>query len=243
MATELIRAGESCAFEWSASVMLGTVNPAITGLFGRLGYGPVGCSDRHADGSAVRARAQAPRRERRPMTGEPLVVNGHGLTIADVARVARDSWAVRLSDDPAVVAALDSSCACIRDAVDGGARIYGVTTGYGAMADVEITPADAEELQLNLVWHLKTGAGRRLTGDEVRAAMLIRANSHLRGASGIGLELVRRLEVFLNAGVTPHVREFGSIGASGDLVPLASITGALIGLAPSFRVDVDGDET
>ncbi len=177
------------------------------------------------------------------MTGDPLVVNGHGLTIADVARVARDSWAVRLSDDPAVVAALDSSCACIRDAVDGGARIYGVTTGYGAMADVEITPADAEELQLNLVWHLKTGAGRRLTGDEVRAAMLIRANSHLRGASGIGLELVRRLEVFLNAGVTPHVREFGSIGASGDLVPLASITGALIGLAPSFRVDVDGHET
>ncbi len=50
VATELIRAGESCAFEWSASVMLGTVNPAITGLFGRLGYGPVGCSDRHATG-------------------------------------------------------------------------------------------------------------------------------------------------------------------------------------------------
>ena len=73
--------------------------------------------------------------------------------------------------------------------------------------------------------------------------MLIRANSHLRGASGIGLELVRRLETFLNAGVTPHVREFGSIGASGDLVPLASITGALIGLDPSFRVDFAGDET
>ncbi len=105
--------------------------------------------------------------------------------------------------------------------MDAGARIYGVTTAYGAMVDVEVPPEDAEELQLNLVWHLKAGAGHHLPRDEVRAAMLIRANSHLRGASGISLELVRRLEVFLNADVTPHVREFGSIGASGDLVPLA----------------------
>ena len=177
------------------------------------------------------------------MIADPFVVNGRDLTIADVTRVARHAWNVQLSDEPEVVAALAKSCACIRDAVDSGARIYGVTTGYGAMADVQITRDDAEELQLNLVWHLKAGAGCRLSRDEVRAAMLIRANSHLRGASGIGLELVRRLEIFLNADVTPHVREFGSIGASGDLVPLAAITGALIGLDRSFRVDFSGEET
>ena len=177
------------------------------------------------------------------MSAGAVLINGHRLTVSDVTRVARGGCDVALSDEPAVINALERSCACIRNAVDTGARIYGVTTGYGAMADVEIDRAQVDELQVNLVWHLKAGAGRRLSTEEVRAAMLIRANSHLRGVSGIGLELVRRLEVFLNANVTPHVREFGSIGASGDLVPLASITGALIGLDRSFRVDFAGRDT
>ena len=171
----------------------------------------------------------------------PLVINGHDLTIADVASVARHSLRVQLSRDTRVTAAVEDSCAYLRDAVAAGARIYGVTTGYGAMADVEVTPEEVADLQTNLVWHLTAGTGRRLGRDDVRAAMLIRANSHFRGASGIGLELVRRLETFLNADVTPHVREFGSIGASGDLVPLASITGALIGLDATFRVDLRGE--
>jgi phenylalanine ammonia-lyase len=72
--------------------------------------------------------------------------------------------------------------------------------------------------------------------------MLLRANSLLRGASGVRLELIQRLITFLNARVTPHVQEFGSIGASGDLVPLASITGALIGLDTCFTVDFNGEE-
>jgi phenylalanine ammonia-lyase len=177
------------------------------------------------------------------MSAGPVVLNGHGLTITDVTRVARRERRVQLSDEPAVVAGLERSHARIGDAVAGGQRIYGVTTGYGAMADVDIDPPHLDDLQLNLIWHLKAGAGRRLSNEEVRAAMLIRANSHLRGASGIGRELVRRLELFLNANVTPHVREFGSIGASGDLVPLASITGALIGLDRSFCVDFSGEDT
>lgn len=65
--------------------------------------------------------------------------------------------------------------------------------------------------------------------------MLLRANSHLRGASGIRWELIQRLLTFLNAGVIPQVREFGSIGASVDMVPLADITGALIGWIPASR--------
>jgi phenylalanine ammonia-lyase len=177
------------------------------------------------------------------MTTNPLIIDGRDLRIAAITDVARRGSPVKISDDPAVAVALARSCARIRSAVAGGERVYGVTTAYGAMVDVEIAPEDAEELQLNLVWHLKSGAGRHLPRDEVRAAMLIRANSHLRGASGIGLDLVHRLELFLNANVTPHVREFGSIGASGDLVPLAAITGALIGLDPSFRVDFDGEDT
>jgi phenylalanine ammonia-lyase len=110
------------------------------------------------------------------------------------------------------------------------------------MADVVISREQAAELQTNLIWFLKSGAGNKLPLADVRAAMLLRANSHLYGASGIRLELIQRIETFLNAGVTPHVYEFGSIGASGDLVPLSYITGALIGLDPSFTVDFDGKE-
>jgi phenylalanine ammonia-lyase len=89
---------------------------------------------------------------------------------------------------------------------------------------------------------MKSESGRRLPAEDVRAAMLIRANTHLIGLSGLRLELVRRMVAFLNARATPHVREFGSIGASGDLTPLACITGALIGLDRGFRVDFDGEE-
>jgi phenylalanine ammonia-lyase len=127
-------------------------------------------------------------------------------------------------------------------AVETGEPIYGVTSGFGGMANVVISAECASLLQNNLVWFLKSGAGQRLPLADVRAAMLLRINSHLYGASGIRLELIQRLEKFLNAGVTPHIYEFGSIGASGDLVPLSYITGAMIGLDPSYTVDFKGTE-
>ncbi|MCC5670921.1 aromatic amino acid ammonia-lyase [Nostoc sp. CHAB 5784] len=93
-----------------------------------------------------------------------------------------------------------------------------------------------------LMWYHKVGAGKRLPLADVRAAMLLRLNSHLYGASGIRLEILRRMEIFLNAGVTPHVHELGSIGASGDLTPLAYITGSLVGLDKCYTVDFNGEE-
>jgi phenylalanine ammonia-lyase len=110
------------------------------------------------------------------------------------------------------------------------------------MANTEIAPEEARSLQNNLIWFLKAGAGPKLPTACVRAAMLLRINSHLQGASGIRLELIKRMIAFLNAEVTPHVYELGSIGASGDLIPLAQITGALIGLDESFTVDFKGRE-
>lgn len=172
----------------------------------------------------------------------PVTVCGQGLTIADVVRVARHGTQVRLTNSAEILSRVSASYDYIADAVDHGELIYGVTSGFGGMANVLIARAEATELQNNLIWFLRAGAGRRLPKADVRAAMLIRANSHLHGASGVRLELIRRIETFLNAGVTPHVREFGSIGASGDLVPLASITGALIGLDRYFTVDFNGEE-
>jgi phenylalanine ammonia-lyase len=126
--------------------------------------------------------------------------------------------------------------------VESGAPIYGVTSGFGGMANVVISRECAALLQNNLMWYHKVGAGKRLPLADVRAAMLLRANSHLHGASGIRLELIHRMETFLNAGVTPHVYEFGSIGASGDLTPLAYITGALVGLDRCYTVNFSGEE-
>ncbi|MBX9256909.1 aromatic amino acid lyase [Desmonostoc muscorum CCALA 125] len=169
-------------------------------------------------------------------------VGDDSLTIDDVVSVARDGKQVRLTENADILQGIQASCDFISDAVESGKPIYGVTSGFGGMADVVISPEQASELQTNLVWFLKSGAGKKLPLADVRAAMLLRANSHLYGASGIRLELIRRMEIFLNAGVTPHVYEFGSIGASGDLVPLSYITGALIGLDSSFTVDFNGKE-
>lgn len=171
-----------------------------------------------------------------------VVVGNRNLTINEVVSVARHGTLVRLSDHPDVLQGVQASCDYIHNAVESGDPIYGVTSGFGGMANVVIPRDCAALLQNNLMWYHKVGAGKRLPLADVRAAMLLRANSHLHGASGIRLELIQRMETFLNAGVTPYVYEFGSIGASGDLTPLAYISGALIGLAPSYTVDFNGEE-
>ena len=171
-----------------------------------------------------------------------VIIGNQKLTINDVARVARNGTLVSLTNNTDVLQGIQASCDYINNAVESGEPIYGVTSGFGGMANVAISREQASELQTNLVWFLKTGAGNKLPLADVRAAMLLRANSHMHGASGIRLELIKRMETFLNAGVTPYVYEFGSIGASGDLVPLSYITGSLIGLDPSFKVDFNGKE-
>jgi phenylalanine ammonia-lyase len=171
-----------------------------------------------------------------------VTVGDRNLTVDEVVSVARYGALVRINDSPEVLQNVQASCDYIRDAVESGQPIYGVTSGFGGMANVVISRECAALLQNNLMWYHKVGAGQGLPLADVRAAMLLRANSHLHGASGIRLELIRRMETFLNAGVTPHVHEFGSIGASGDLTPLAYITGALIGLDRCYTVDFNGEE-
>jgi len=174
---------------------------------------------------------------------DDAVVLGHRtLTIDDVVKVARQGKSVKLTKNEDSWQRIQASCDYINDSVATAKPIYGVTTGFGGMANTVISPAEATELQNNLVWYHKAGAGKRLPIADVRAAMLLRINSHLYGASGLRPELIHRMQTFLNAGVTPHVYEFGSIGASGDLTPLAYITGCLIGMDASFTVDFNGQE-
>ncbi|MEM7726063.1 MAG: aromatic amino acid ammonia-lyase [Cyanobacteria bacterium P01_A01_bin.45] len=171
-----------------------------------------------------------------------VVVDKQNLTIDQVVSVARDGARVALSNNNELLKGVKASCEYIQNAVESGAPIYGVTSGFGGMANVVVSPEKATELQNNLVRYHKVGAGRNLPLEDVRAAMLIRIKSHLYGASGIREEIIRRMEIFLNAGVTPHVYELGSIGASGDLTPLSYITGALIGLSCEYKVDFNGEE-
>lgn len=171
---------------------------------------------------------------------ESVTISGEGLTLDEVVRVARHGAAVQVSEAPEVWARVRASADFINQAVADNQPIYGVTSGFGAMAYKAISKEQAEDLQNNIPWFHKVGAGERIPGEDVRAAMLLRMNSHLRGASGIRPELIERMATFLNAGATPHVYEFASIGASGDLSPLAYITANLIGLSDAWQSDYQG---
>jgi phenylalanine ammonia-lyase len=172
---------------------------------------------------------------------ELVTLDGTSLSIEDVVRVARGGVRVALHEAPRIRQRMEASCEFVAEAVDRQEPIYGVTTGFGGMAHIAIPREQAAELQTNMLWYHKTGAGRTLAVADVRAAMLLRANSLVRGVSGVRVAVVERLLEFLNAGATPQVHEHGSIGASGDLVPLAYIAGAITGLDDSFLVDFDGE--
>ncbi len=169
-----------------------------------------------------------------------ITISGEGLTIADVASVAAGDR-VALSRDQAIVGRIEASCRFIAEAVASDAQIYGVTTMFGGLADRVIPPELAPAVSRSAIWQHKTVTGERLPAGDVRAAMLLRANSLMRGVSGIRLEILERFVTFLNAGAVPHVFELGSIGASGDLVPLAYIAGSILGLHRDYRVDLGGE--
>ncbi len=169
-----------------------------------------------------------------------IILQGEGLAISDLISVARQGAAVGISDSPEIQQRVKRSADFILQAVADNQPIYGVTSGFGAMAFKTISKEQAVELQNNIPWFHKVGTGNRIPGADVRGAILLRMNSHLRGASGIRMSMIERMGTFLNEGATPHVYEFCSIGASGDLSPLSYITACLIGLDDGWKVDYQG---
>ena len=172
--------------------------------------------------------------------GRGVALSGSDLRIADLMSITRAGVPICVTADPTVRERVRAAEQCTERAVAEGQVIYGVTTGIAGMANGLVTPSQSEQLQDNMLWCHKTGVGKSLPIPDVRAAMVLRANSHLRGASGLRSELIDRLLTFVNEHVTPHVPELGSIGASGDLVPLTYITGALIGHDAGYLVDFRG---
>jgi phenylalanine ammonia-lyase len=169
-----------------------------------------------------------------------IVIDGRSLTIEQIAAVSKGAK-VMLSTDSALRDRLERSRAVIDRAIKNGEEVYGVTTLFGAMADQYVGPDQLADVQKLALWQHRSATGPRLPDTDVRAAMLLRANSLVKGASGIRVEIIERFVTFLNAGAHPHVYQRGSIGASGDLVPLTYIGASVIGLDPAFLVDVDGE--
>ena len=167
-------------------------------------------------------------------------INGVGLSIEQIASVSQGAK-VALSKDAAILDRVVRSRDVITKAIAAGEQIYGVTTLFGAMADQYVGPELLADVQKLALWQHRSATGPRLPASDVRAAMLLRANSLIKGASGIRLEIIERFATFLNAGIHPHVYQRGSIGASGDLVPLTYIGACVIGLDKAFLVDVDGE--
>jgi histidine ammonia-lyase len=159
---------------------------------------------------------------------QTLTLDGSSLTIDDVARVARDP-SLRIAIAPEARAVLAASRARVNAAIESGATIYGINTGFGKLANVRIAPDQLEQLQVNLIRSHAAGVGGLMPGDIVRAVMVLRANVLIRPTSGVRPELVEALVALINSGLVPAVPEQGSVGASGDLAPLSHIALALMG--------------
>jgi histidine ammonia-lyase len=160
-------------------------------------------------------------------SADPIVLTGADLTIADVESVARRGRVPILDDDAR--GRMQESRDLIERLVAAGEVVYGVTTGFGALATRFIDPADAAELQENLLMSHAAGVGAPLDTEIVRAMLLLRANTLALGHSGCRPLVVDRLLDFLRVGIHPIVPAQGSVGASGDLAPLAHLALPLIG--------------
>ena len=158
---------------------------------------------------------------------QPIVLTGANVTIEAVEAVARGGARVRLDDGAR--SRMDEARAVIERLVAEGAVVYGVTTGFGALAGTSIAPEDTRRLQENLLMSHAAGVGEPLPVDVVRAMLLLRANTLALGHSGCRPLIVDQILGLLEAGIHPVVPSRGSVGASGDLAPLAHLALPLIG--------------
>ena len=152
---------------------------------------------------------------------------GGEVTPADIFAVAVEGRPATIGEEAR--SRMARSSATLARHVEERRRIYGVTTGYGPLARNYVTPARAPELQRNLIYHLATGVGRPYSPAATRAIMAARLSSLARGRSAIGAPIVDLVLACLAHGISPVVPEMGTVGASGDLTPLAHIALALIG--------------
>lgn len=164
-----------------------------------------------------------------------IKLDGNSLTIDDVIKVSRKLEKIYLCDESKK--RILKSRAFVEQVISEGKTVYGITTGFGELANKPIPPEHAEKLQVNLVRSHSTGVGPALDEATVRAMMLLRLNALAKGYSGVRLELINTLTEMLNKKIYPYIPCQGSVGASGDLAPLSHLALTMIGEGECF---VDG---
>jgi histidine ammonia-lyase len=163
---------------------------------------------------------------------EKLVLDGQALTLDEIDAVAHAGLRVEVAAD--ALRRVAESRGLIERILAAGETVYGVNTGFGKLADVHVRGDKLAELQINLVRSHAGGVGQPLAEAEVRAMVALRANVLAKGFSGVRPELLELLVAMLNAGVHPMIPEKGSVGASGDLAPLAHLALVVVGEGEAF---------
>lgn len=157
-----------------------------------------------------------------------ITLNGHQLTTDELWQAARLQSPCSLADDARPL--LRRSRELVESLAAQPRAIYGINTGFGPLSGFRVSGEDQKQHQLHLLHHLFVGQGALFSEAETRAIMLTRANALARGFSGIREELIDLITAALNQGVLPEIPSEGSVGASGDLVPLAHMAGLLVGI-------------
>jgi len=161
-----------------------------------------------------------------------IILNGEKFQLEELVTIARHGVGVAISVES------ESRIQKARQLVDKwvreGVRIYGVTTGFGALSNVTISIEDTKRLQKKILFSHAAGMGNHMEEDVVRAMKALRINDFCRGNSGLRLQTIEKLAQLLNTGIIPVVPEKGSVGASGDLVPMAHQALVLIGEGEAF---------
>ncbi|HYY25454.1 MAG TPA: aromatic amino acid lyase, partial [Candidatus Udaeobacter sp.] len=160
---------------------------------------------------------------------QAVQISGAQLTTSQVAAVARDKLNVQLSQEPAIRKKIVASRSLLEEKLRRGEIIYGVNTGLGGNVRFILPPQDLAAHQENIFHFLICGTGNPLPDDAVRAAILLRANALAKGYSAVRMVVIERLIDLLNHDIMPIVPAYGSVGASGDLIPSAYIGRVLLG--------------
>ena len=163
---------------------------------------------------------------------KPIYLGVEGMTLENLIAIARKGTQVQLTAD--AEKQIQKSRHLIEQWVQDGKRIYGITTGFGALSDVAISKGDTRKLQKNILMSHAAGVGKHFDEETVRAILALRIKDLARGHSGIRLSTVQQLVTLLNWGVWPVIPQKGSVGASGDLAPLAHLALVLVGLGEAF---------
>ncbi|MDP9758053.1 histidine ammonia-lyase [Agrobacterium tumefaciens] len=161
-----------------------------------------------------------------------ITLHPGNVTLAELAAIYWDNGRAKL--DRSFDAGIEKAAARIAEIAAGNAPVYGINTGFGKLASIKIDAADVATLQRNLILSHCCGVGAALPENVVRLIMALKLISLGRGASGVRLELVRLIEDMLEKGVIPSIPEKGSVGASGDLAPLAHMAAVMMGEGEAF---------